>query len=788
MVLRTQRFILLFLIGLFYLPIEVVGQEPTFTISLKDSKNEQALAMCVVELEGSNRLFFSDGNGKVIMPVSFFGSAILVRHPEFVPYRGIIESAQDTSISLLRRSLFHYEENTDEKAIALVNAARSFKGLSCFSPSGIKYEARLYIPVLDSNAAPALPSGKQNGQITSYLPRDKSRYAFELIQFGKAHVKRERFVVDESDSVYASGYAPVQLLLENTLASVHSIYDSELSIGKRRVHSFLGFAFKRKYVLRILDSALTEEGMRYLLKFHPKPSKQFDGLAGYAWISADGRIYQWQGQPAKDRKRSKQLYQEYEWKDAIPRLRFQRTEQIRPYFAKLSYLGYVQEIFFRDSIWNKTISKDYVIQLKEEIIVINPDSSRLRQGTYDQEERSTFAFFEENVLPSSLLRTAKITEGIILNRYRMGKVDLEFEDLIHINAIEGVRTGIGFTTNRHFHEQLRIHANLGYGWLDQQVKYGMGLSYQLNTLYDWTVATYLRKDLFEAGGSVFAFDRAMYKTERLRRVLLEVWDLYTEWGLESQARLWKGTRAILGAYANNSSPTYDYAYRGQEITNMSLPELRLGIRVAPGEEYGAIKDYRMFIRNRLPILSAHYTNGFGEAFQYQRLEAKFQYRFRVVELGESGLQVSMGRAWGVVPYARLFNGTGSLNELSLVIHNSFETMRYNEFLSDRYVYFFFSQDIGRLYYDSDWFRPELMLSYNAGWGTIEHPDYHTGINFGLMNRGFREMGLYLDNLVFFKVSAARIGLGTGLFLRHGAYARDKLSDNTVMKFSINTKL
>ncbi len=745
--------------------------------------------MCVLELEGNTpSAFFSDGFGRIRIDGALVGTPISIRHPEYVPLEGILIGLNDTIIQLTRRTLFHYEKASDDKAIALVRAAQKYKGVNCFEPTGIRYDTRLFIPVLDSQAAPAMPSGQHNAHITSYLPRDKSRYALELVQFGKAHFEGNHLLIDESEEVLASGYAPVQLLLENTLVSVHSIYDPELSIGKRRVHSFLGFAVKRKYILRIIDSASTNEGMRYLLKFHPKPSKQFDGLAGYAWLSADGRIYQWQGQPAKDRKRSKQLYQEYEWRGNVSRLRFQRIEQVRPYFAKLSYLGYVHEIHFTDSSWNKRKSNDYVVGIKEELINVNPDSATLNAHHFSQAERNTFSHFEQNALPPSILRTAKLTEGIVLSRYRMGKVDLELEDLVHINAVEGVRTGIGFTTNRHFHKQLSLHANIGYGWLDQKVKYGLGVRYLIDSLLDWSVASYLRKDLFEAGGSVYAFDRAMYKTERLRRVLLEVWDLYTEWGLESQARIWKGTKAIVGAYANTSSPTYDYAYRGVEVESMSLPELRLGLRFAPGEEYGSIKDYRIFIRNRLPILSGHYTNGFGSDFQYQRIEAKVQYRFRVVELGESGIQLSVGRAWGTIPYSRLFNGTGSLNELSLVIHNSFETMRYNEFLSDRYFYLFFSQDIGRLYYDSDWFRPELMLSYNAGWGTIEHPDYHAGINFGILNRWYREMGFYLDNLVFFKLSAARIGLGTGIFLRHGAYAKDKLGDNTVLKFSINTKL
>jgi hypothetical protein len=158
-----------------------------------------------------------------------------------------------------------------------------------------------------------------------------------------------------------------------------------------------------------------------------------------------------------------------------------------------------------------------------------------------------------------------------------------------------------------------------------------------------------------------------------------------------------------------------------------------------------------------------------------------------VQLGITNIQFIAGATEGSAPYTMLFNGKGSLQSPSVVIHNSFETMGYNEFLSDRYWALFISHNFGRLYYKSKLFRPSLLLLYNVGNGSLKNQQLHQGEirPFKTMEKNYSEAGLLLNDILSFKLSGLKVGIGGGVFMRLGAYQYDKFGNNIVWKFSFN---
>ena len=120
-----------------------------------------------------------------------------------------------------------------------------------------------------------------------------------------------------------------------------------------------------------------------------------------------------------------------------------------------------------------------------------------------------------------------------------------------------------------------------------------------------------------------------------------------------------------------------------------------------------------------------------------------------------------------------------LQRFSVAGVNSFETMFFSEFFSDR---LFTAQlkhrlkpfNLGRR------FKPEMVLISRFAIGDIRNPEDHLDINFGSLDQGFTESGFEINKLFW--------GFGTSLTYRYGAYHLPNFEDNIAFKFTFNLKL
>jgi hypothetical protein len=111
-------------------------------------------------------------------------------------------------------------------------------------------------------------------------------------------------------------------------------------------------------------------------------------------------------------------------------------------------------------------------------------------------------------------------------------------------------------------------------------------------------------------------------------------------------------------------------------------------------------------------------------------------------------------------------------------------MRFNEFLSDRFVSLYFKQDFGRMLFGGEKFRPRLAFVNNIGFGWLNHSYYHNNIEFRTLEKGYYECGLLINNLINQKM----FGYGFGIFYRYGPYSLLKIRDNFALKLSFTLNL
>jgi hypothetical protein len=128
----------------------------------------------------------------------------------------------------------------------------------------------------------------------------------------------------------------------------------------------------------------------------------------------------------------------------------------------------------------------------------------------------------------------------------------------------------------------------------------------------------------------------------------------------------------------------------------------------------------------------------------------------------------------------LYNGKGNFVQYTLSADNTFETMGLNEFLSNRYFSVFYQHNFGKLLFKTKKFQPEIIVINNAGWGNLNNPNQHKNAEIKIMNKGFFETGIKLNNLL--KINFT--GIGAGFFYRYGPYAYSLPKNNLAIKTSV----
>ena len=133
-----------------------------------------------------------------------------------------------------------------------------------------------------------------------------------------------------------------------------------------------------------------------------------------------------------------------------------------------------------------------------------------------------------------------------------------------------------------------------------------------------------------------------------------------------------------------------------------------------------------------------------------------------------------------------FNILGTYQRFGLYSPGSFSTMRMNEFFCDRFVALYLSHNFNGMLWktNSQWFKPELSIVTNIGWGDMPRAAECPDKNFETMNKGYFESGIVVDGLL----SASISKIGAGVFYRYGPYSLPNVWDNFAWKFCATINL
>jgi ribosomal protein L19 len=191
------------------------------------------------------------------------------------------------------------------------------------------------------------------------------------------------------------------------------------------------------------------------------------------------------------------------------------------------------------------------------------------------------------------------------------------------------------------------------------------------------------------------------------------------------------------------------------------------------------------VKKAFPIITTQITKSFDNVldgdFNYLKSSAKIAYQLKTIKSGSTEILMQLGYIYGEAPLSHLYNHTPNYSlfnpwrrRINLSGTNAFETMLFNEFISDKFVSFQARQNFEKFRIGKK-FKPKLSLITRFAFGDIRNPTNHQGVVFKRMNKGYFESGIVLNQL--FK------GFGLAGFYRYGAYQFPKFSDNVALKIT-----
>lgn len=402
-------------------------------------------------------------------------------------------------------------------------------------------------------------------------------------------------------------------------------------------------------------------------------------------------------------------------------------------------------------------------------------------------ELATFMQLDSIVMAEKVARKLEVIDKFKVGYYPVGFFDIDLKYLIKFNEYEAFRIGIGGTTNDKFSKKWRISGYGAYGTKDRAIKYNGTLGYRLNKENNTWISAYKTDDIYEFSGTRFLTDARVYSLFEPRLINIPTFYLYKEYGLSLQQRLFPSVISEVSLSRKRISQTTNYIFApdGVPFVNYVLSEAIIAARWSP--ESGFMKTPKGYQETRkgFPILSAQVTKGIrgllDSDFNYIKFSGKAAYTINRINGSQTEFLLEGHYARGDVPLSHLFNAYPNsptkdevLQRFSVAGRNSFETMYFNEFFSDRIMTLQMRHSF-EPFHIASWLNPELVITTRYALGDLNDAGDHLNINFNRLNKGYTESGFELNKLIY--------GFGLSATYRYGAYHLPQFSDNIALKFT-----
>lgn len=517
----------------------------------------------------------------------------------------------------------------------------------------------------------------------------------------------------------------------------------------------------------------------YIISFRPKPGHEHKSMKGLLYIATpDYAIANVVASPAKQENFTVSIHQLYE---KVSGRWF--PMQLNSDFKILNVAINGLSVYGSMRSYHRDINLSPGLRLKDfrsVDIKINPDAgekdstfwSQFRVHDLTPMEARTYEFNDSIGqalnLDRRLLWLTAFTDG----KFRVKYIDIDLNRILNFNIYEGLRTGVGASTNERVHPRLRLSGFAGYGWGDRIWKFGYQGAWQFLEAYNLWVGVGYAFDMVEAAQPHFYyFHRRNLLESAVRRFYITSWDYVSSaYGLIS----WEWTPRFKNAvrynreFRKHAQPYYFYDPE-QSITRLTnglaVHLLEYSMEYAPNDVVTETFLGRRTVRYTFPRYFLNFLQAVASEpgqVTFSKIDVRANYRFGRRRVGFLYAEVAGGHVQGAAPYgylytgrANLYNGENArLRRLAVADRHSFETMLNNEFLMNTYLQLMLRYDTWNLIFDRKPRSPHIEFVYRAMYGLNNQSSKHFIINNTSPSGIYQEAGIEINRLL----SATGIGL------------------------------
>ncbi|MBT8246044.1 MAG: hypothetical protein HKP48_00085 [Winogradskyella sp.] len=390
------------------------------------------------------------------------------------------------------------------------------------------------------------------------------------------------------------------------------------------------------------------------------------------------------------------------------------------------------------------------------------------------------------------LKKRVFLENIGLGYFPTKYFNFDLRYLVKYNQFEGFRTGLGGVTSERFSEKFRVNGYLVYGFRDKRYKHSIGGGFRLNEESNTWLNLSYTDDLQETGSSKFLTDKRFFSFFEPRLLNIDLFHRHITKSVSLQHKISNHLLSETELAVSRVDPTYNYSFisDGQVFETFRYSTSKISLQWSPFSRFEYIDKNIEETVDGYPKFTAQVTQGISNVLKSDFNFTKFDFRtIHQIDYGSQSLTrltLVAGLATGETPLTQLYHAYPNnirketiLQRFSVAGLNSFETMFFNEFFSDRFATFQIKHALKPFKINSRW-QPQLVLISRYALGDMSSIDQHQGISFRTLNNLYSESGFEINKLIF--------GFGLSFAYRYGGYHLPTLEDNFAFKFTFNISL
>jgi hypothetical protein len=596
-----------------------------------------------------------------------------------------------------------------------------------------------------------------------------------------------------------SGFKNAGLVALANMVQPFSFYGDYLTIIDKNFVNPISPGSPDLYFFNIEDTLNAGTDTVWVISFHPRKGKVFEGLEGVLHLhSKHWAVQNVRAQPAQPGNLELKIEQAYQFVPEAPgsavgdwfpeQLNFEMEFKNYPAaYAGIRAAGrsYITDVQLDAPLRMRDFNAEMPVQMDPRADN-RADSAWTRWRTLaplNLKEQRTYHTLDSLGAVKNFDRLSGLMDMLVTGKAPLwgSPLSLDLTQILKFNEYEGTRLGLGLSTAQARpllpQRRLELGANVGYGFRDEAWKYGGYALWRISPAGQTQLRLGWRRDLQEPGVTYelppTAFvNRSLYASKM---------DRVDEYSAVLSSRLGRYF-SVSGSFRYQElEPGYAYRYGTADagfVEQFQFTEGTVFLRYANGQRSSTFLGTDIGTTQRLPVLELAYTRGqwqngqsspSKQALGYERWTAALYHSFFLGRLGRSRWRVEAGWATADAPVAKLFTLNQSGGGFNIfVLPNTFQALPDTVFLANRYVNFYFAQEIGPVLYQHKRSAPFLTLLQHAAWGSLERPELHQDLGFRSASPALLESGLQLDNLFRLNyVNLAHLGLGGAVFYRWG---------------------